>query len=193
MSEFPLTIRRAPVIYVAGPMAGLSWQGMNDWRAEVERRMPDCEIRSPTRGKDWIKRIKLHGTEYEDKPFGTTSAIVKRDHWDVKGSDLMLVNFLDPSMVSIRDILKEHRMLADVRLPDKILDLNTEQVSLGTSVEYGFAHAYHTPIIAIMREKSVHRHVFTLGITLEVVHDLNTGILLARKLLNLPDEEDLET
>ncbi len=192
-TEFPLTMRRAPVIYVAGPMAGLSWQGMNDWRAEVERRMPDCEIRSPTRGKDWIKRIKLHGTEYEDKPFGTTSAIVKRDHWDVKGSDLMLVNFLDPSMVSIRDILKEHRVLADVRLPDKILDLNTEQVSLGTSVEYGFAHAYHTPIIAIMREKSVHRHVFTLGITLEVVHDLNTGILLARKLLNLPDEEDLET
>ncbi|KKL72130.1 hypothetical protein LCGC14_2088030, partial [marine sediment metagenome] len=96
---------------------------------------------------------------------------------------------LDPSMVSIRDILKEHRALPVVKIPDEILDLATEQVSLGTSVEYGFAHAYHTPIIAIMREKSIHRHVFTLGISLEIVHDLNTGIVLARKLLNLPDLE----
>ena len=189
MAEYPFTVRRAPVIYVAGPMAGLNWQGMNDWRVEVERRMPDCEIRSPTRGKDWIKRIKLQGTEYEGKPFGSVGAIVKRDHWDVKGSDLMLVNFLDPSMVSIRDILKEHRALPVVKIPDEILDLATEQVSLGTSVEYGFAHAYHTPIIAIRREKSIHRHVFTLGISLEIVHDLDTGIILARKLLNLPDLE----
>lgn len=185
-----ITIRRAPVIYVAGPMAGLNWQGMNDWREEVERRMPDCEIRSPTRGKDWIRRVrKISGLAYETKPFGSVAAVLKRDHWDVRGSDLVLANFLDPAMVTIRDILKEHGVSTKaMRIPEKILDLGTEQASIGTMVEYGFAHAYHTPVIAIMREKSIHRHVFPLGITLEVVPDLDTGIFLARKLLNLPDE-----
>ena len=75
-----------------------------------------------------------------------------------------------------------------LRVPAKVLDLSTEVASIGTMVEYGFAHAYHTPIIAIMREKSVHRHVFPLGISLEIVPDLDTGLFLARKLLNLPEE-----
>ncbi len=197
-----MTIRRAPVIYVAGPMAGLRWGAMNDWREEVEERMPDCEIRSPTRGKDWIKRVKLQGTEYEGKPFGSVAAIVKRDHWDVKGADLMIANFLYPSMVSIRDILKEHRIPVEAISINKefeqydvkeMLGLDTEKVSLGTATEYGFAHAYHTPVIAIMRQKSIHRHVFTEGISLEIVQDLDTAIFLSRKLLNLPDEPALPT
>lgn len=186
-----ITIRKAPVIYTCGPMAGLNWQGMNDWREEVARRMPDCEIRSPTRGKDWIKRVKkISGLAYAEKPFGSVTAVIKRDHWDVKGSDLVLANFLDPSMVTIRDILKEHHALSGVKLPEEILDLGVEEASIGSMVEYGFAYAYHTPVIAIMREKSVHRHVFPLGISLEIVSNLDTGILLARKLLNLPDLEE---
>ena len=171
-------------------MAGLNWQGMNDWREEVEARMPDCEIRSPTRGKPWIKRVRqISGKPYDEKPFGSVGAIIKRDHWDVRGADLMIANFLDPAEVSIRDILKEHGVAVKaLRVPAKVLDLSTEVASIGTMVEYGFAHAYHTPIIAIMREKSVHRHVFPLGISLEIVPDLDTGIFLARKLLNLPEE-----
>ncbi|KKL53779.1 hypothetical protein LCGC14_2271980, partial [marine sediment metagenome] len=87
MNEVPLTIRRAPVIYVCGPMAGLNWEGMDDWREEVRQRMPDCEIRSPTRGKDWIKDVKqLDGLAYDEQLFGSISAIIKRDHWDVHGS-----------------------------------------------------------------------------------------------------------
>ena len=194
MNDYQLTVRKAPVIYTCGPMAGLNWQGMNDWRQEVADRMPDCEIRSPTRGKDWIKRVrKISGLSYDEKPFGSITAIIKRDHWDVKGSDLVLANFLDPSMVTIMDILKEHHALANVKLPEEILALGTEVASIGSMVEYGFAYAYHTPVIAIMREKSIHRHVFPLGITLEIVPDLDTGIYLARKLLNLPDAPDLET
>ena len=189
-----MTIRRAPVIYVCGPMAGLNWRRMGDWREEVAERMPDCEIRSPTRGKDWIRRAKnISGLAYDEKPFGSVTAIIKRDHWDVRSADLVLANFLDPSMVTIKDILKEHGLSPkDLRISEKILDLGTEQASIGSMVEYGFAYAYHTPVIAIMREKSIHRHVFPLGITLEIVPDLDTGIFLARKLLNLPDEPVVE-
>jgi len=189
-----MTIRKAPVIYVCGPMAGLNWRRMGDWREEVAERMPDCEIRSPTRGKDWIRRVRsITGLAYDEKPFGSVTAIIKRDHWDVRSSDLVLANFLDPSMVTIKDILKEHGLSPkDLRISEKILDLGTEQASIGSMVEYGFAYAYHTPVIAIMREKSIHRHVFPLGITLEIVPDLDTGIFLARKLLNLPDEPVVE-
>ena len=191
MSDYPLTVRKAPIIYVCGPMAGLNWHGMEDWREEVRQRMPDCEIRSPTRGKDWIRKVrKISGLSYDEKPFGSVTAVIKRDHWDVKGSDLMLANFLDPSMVSVEDILKEHsalRAAKELGLTDEYLDLATEQASIGSMVEYGFAYAYHTPVIAVMREKSVHRHVFPIGITLEIVPDLDTGLYLARKLLNLPD------
>lgn len=193
MSIDLITVRKAPVIYTCGPMAGLNWHGMSDWREEVARRMPDCEIRSPTRGKDWIKRVKkISGLAYNEQPFGSIQAIIKRDHWDVRGSDLILANFLDPSMVTIRDILKDHHMATEVNLPEEVLDLGREEASIGSMVEYGFAYAYHTPVIAVMREKSVHRHVFPLGITLEIVPDLDTGIFLARKLLNLPDGEDLK-
>ncbi len=185
-----MTIRKAPVIYVCGPMAGLNWRRMGDWRDEVEQRMPDCEIRSPTRGKDWIRRVKaISGLAYAEKPFGSITAIIKRDHWDVRSSDLVLANFLDPAVVTIRDILKEHGVsLKETRIPSKVLSMGTEQASIGSMVEYGFAYAYHTPVIAVMREKSIHRHVFPLGITLEIVPDLDTGIFLARKLLNLPEE-----
>ncbi len=191
MSDEPLTIRKAPVIYVAGPMAGLTWQGMEDWREEVRQRMPDCEIRSPTRGKDWIKDVKqLDGMDYDKQLFGSIGAVIKRDHWDVKSSDLILANFLDPSMVSVRDILAEHGKLQvakDMGLTDELLALVTVQASIGTGCEYGFAYAYHTPVIAVMRKNSIHRHIFILGITLEVVPTLNAGIFAARKLLNLPD------
>ncbi len=193
MSDYPLTIRKAPVIYVCGPMAGLTWQGMDDWREEVRQRMPDCEIRSPTRGKDWIKDVKqLDGLAYDQQLFGSISAIIKRDHWDVHGSDLMLANFLDPSMMSVRDILAEHGKLQvakDAGLTDELLALATEQASIGSMVEYGFAHAYHTPVIAVMRKNSIYRPVFPLGSSLEIVPPLNAGIFAARKLLNLPDLE----
>lgn len=191
MSEYPLTIRKAPVIYVCGPMAGLNWQGMEDWREEVRVRMPDCEIRSPTRGKDWIQDVKrLDGLAHDKQLFGSISAVIKRDHWDVRGSDLMLANFLDPSMVSIRDILAEHGKLQVAKslgVTDELLALATEQASIGSMVEYGFAHAYHTPVVAVMRKNSIHRHVFPLGISLEIVSTLDAGIFAARKLLNLPD------
>ena len=191
MAEYPFTVRRAPVIYVCGPMAGLNWQGMDDWREEVCLRMPDCEIRSPTRGKDWIKDVKqLEGLAYDEQLFGSIGAIIKRDHWDVKGSDLMLANFLDPSMVSIRDILAEHGKLQVAKnagIAEELLALAAEQASIGSMVEYGFAHAYHIPVIAVMRKNSIHRHAFPLGISLEIVPTLNAGIFASRKLLNLPD------
>ena len=162
-----------PVVYVAGPMTGLAWDDASDWREKVRKALPDCEVRSPLRGKAWLQRESVIESSEYPKPFGSDNAIIKRDHWDVQCADLVIANFEDTAIV-----------------PDPHNEAHGDQVaSIGTCFELAWAYEFGTPIISIIPEGNIHRHAFIEAASLEIVKDLETAITLAHTLLNL-DAQD---
>ena len=149
-----------PIVYVAGPMSHLSWEEMNGWREEVRQALPECEVLSPLRGKEWIKNMPARLTPKEyPQPFGSSKAITRRDHWDVTHSDLIIVN-------------------AHGR--------REGGVGRATVCEMAWAWDHHIPIILIVGQGDPFQdHVFIMEFSLEIVLDLETAISLTRTLLNL--------
>ena len=183
-----------PVVYVAGPMTGLEWDSANDWREKVRVALPDCEVRSPLRGKAWLQQESVIESSEYPMPFGSKNAIIKRDHWDVQCADLVLANFEDTARVTIRDLLSQHGIKGEgiPGLTDAMLNISQELTSTGTCFEMGWGYEFGTPIIAIIPEHNIHRHAFIEAASLEIVKDLKTALSLARLLLNLPADGHAE-
>ncbi len=163
-----------PIIYVAGPMTGLEWDGANDWRERVREALPDCEVRSPLRGKAWLKRESVIESSEYPMPFGSKNAIIKRDHWDVQCADLVIANFENTAICGMCD-------------PDESVG-DHQIASIGTCFELAWAYEFGTPVISIIPEGNIHRHAFIQAASLEIVRDLETALKLARLLLNLDAE-----
>jgi nucleoside 2-deoxyribosyltransferase len=112
-------------IYLAGPITGLTHdEARYGWRQEFASMMPDhifCS--SPMRGKEFLKNhgILSSGSDYPDHAMATASGITTRDYNDVKTCDAMVACFLESG----------------------------GRPSLGTAMEYGFAHAHQKPVIAV--------------------------------------------
>ena len=157
-----------PVVYVAGPMTGLEWDDANDWREKVRVALPNCEVRSPLRGKAWLQRESVIESSEYPMPFGSKNAIIKRDHWDVQCADLVIANFEGTAMVDYEEGI-----------------VVTQVASIGTCFELAWAYEFGTPIISIIPEGNIHRHAFVLAASLEIVQDLETALSLSRVLLNL--------
>lgn len=158
-----------PVVYVAGPMTGLAWDDAYDWREKVRIALPDCEVRSPLRGKAWLRRENVIESSEYPMPFGSKNAIIKRDHWDVQCADLVIANFEDTAVGKLQ-----------------VEDFDNAQIaSIGTCFELAWAYEFGTPIISIIPEGNIHRHAFIEAASLEIVPDLETAITLAHTLLNL--------
>jgi hypothetical protein len=164
-----------PVVYVAGPMTGLEWDDANDWREKVRMALPDCEVRSPLRGKAWLRQETVIESSEYPKPFGSKNAIIKRDHWDVQCADLVIANFEDTAIVDLGEC-GDTGHLGCGKHP---------VASIGTCFELAWAYEFGTPIISIIPEGNIHRHAFIAAASLEIVSDLKTAISLARTLLNL--------
>lgn len=113
-------------IYLAGPITGLSYKdARGGWRQEFASLMPEhIKCLSPMRGKDALSNETiLRGDPnmcYTD-PMASVSAILMRDFNDVKNCDVMVACFLGATSISI-----------------------------GTCVEFGFAHALRKPVILVM-------------------------------------------
>jgi len=157
-----------PVVYVAGPMTGLGWDDANDWREKVRTALPDCEVRSPLRGKAWLRQETVIESSEYPKPFGSKNAIIKRDHWDVQCADLVIANFKGTAFIEYGGG-----------------EVITQVASIGTCFELAWAYEFGTPIISIIPEGNIHRHPFILAASLEIVKDLDTALSLAQLLLNL--------
>jgi nucleoside 2-deoxyribosyltransferase len=123
-------------IYLAGPITGLNYgEARYGFREEFTRIMgrlvgDKVACVSPMRGKDALEDLynssAITGTpsmDYADVPISTDKAIVTRDFHDVSTCDMMLASFL-----------------------------GAKEVSIGTCVEFGFAHAARTPIILVMEK-----------------------------------------
>jgi nucleoside 2-deoxyribosyltransferase len=136
---------KKPLVYLAGGIAGLSFDDCTDWRrlAAGLLRERGIETLDPMRGKNALasrNKGKI-GTSFHDYEnlgaFFTSRGIMTRDFNDVKSCDALLVNLLTDTLS--RDIN------------------NIAKPSLGTVMELGWAYALQKPaIVAIERSGNPH-------------------------------------
>jgi len=114
-------------IYLSGPISGLTFGECTDWREYVASKLPGSI--SPLRGKEFLKSVGVINQSYEHHPFATAKGITTRDRNDVYTCDLMLVNLLGASKITI-----------------------------GTMIEVGWADAFRKPIVLVMEPDNLHSH-----------------------------------
>lgn len=121
-------------IYLAGPISGLTYDAArNGWRAEFSMALDALDndhifCASPMRAKQFLSDVGKIDASYEMHPLATAAGITTRDYNDVRTADAMVACFLD-----------------------------SDAPSLGTAVEFGYAHAHRVPIIIVARDGDVHR------------------------------------
>lgn len=137
------------MVYLAGPISGLTYNDSTDWREKVARVLaPDFTVFSPMRGKESLaaEGVILDGstTKYED-PMLTDAAIFKRDFNDVWRADLLLINLLGATVPS-----------------------------QGTCFEMAWAYLLHKPVVLVMEDHgNPHEHLFVRQTALVRVQHLS--------------------
>lgn len=138
---------KKPVLYLAGPMSGMSWAQATSWRNVIHELLGSAfEIRDPFRGKPDLEGMD-HLPHNAESIFGGDRAIFRRDRHDVRGADVVLTCFL-----------------------------HAQQASIGTCVELGWADAWQIPVVTLMDEDNVHSHPFVREISSFLVHRLGDAL-----------------
>ena len=88
-----------PRVYLAGPIAGLTYDDALDWRAQASAALSirGIEALSPMRSKHALadRTISMNYRDYaKSGPFYTSRGIMTRDYNDVRRADALLVNLL---------------------------------------------------------------------------------------------------
>lgn len=117
-------------VYLAGPIAGLSWTATKTWRAEARDELAKYGILGldPLRGKEYLADMAEMPME-ADYALSTAHAITVRDRWDCTRSDAVLVNLI-----------------------------GADKVSIGTVMEIAWADSVRHPSIVAMEPGNVHDH-----------------------------------
>jgi nucleoside 2-deoxyribosyltransferase len=114
-------------VYLAGPITGLSFDKAVNWREEFIKRLPPEIIGlSPLRAKDYLEGEPEIAACYENagRVLSTERGISARDFFDVKRSDLIVVNM--------------H---------------GADKASIGTAMEIAAARVLQIPVIMVMEPK----------------------------------------
>jgi len=144
-------------VYLAGPITGLAYGEAEDWRAYAKAVLSPIKAFSPLRGKEYLASLgALSGTGEEYAHLGVLSlprGVMTRDRFDATRCDVLLVNLLGATRVSI-----------------------------GTVMEIAWADLVRTPIVVAMEPDNVHRHMMideaigyqldTLDAALDVVRSI---------------------
>lgn len=121
------------LVYLAGPITGLSYQGSTSWRDGVADQLVKSNKGivgvSPMRFKKHLKDETNIGDCYEKNPMASQRGITTRDRFDVSRSDLILFNLL-----------------------------GAEKVSIGTMIEVGWGDMLRKPMVFAMDLKGIHSH-----------------------------------
>jgi nucleoside 2-deoxyribosyltransferase len=145
------------LVYLAGPISGLTYAGGQGWREYVAQALPQ-EIRaiSPLRAKaQMLSRVGVIEDSYEDNPLTSTSGITTRDRQDCTRADAVLFNMLGATRVSV-----------------------------GTCMEFGWADAHRIPIILVMEKSgNVHDHPMVRGVTGFRVDNLDDALKILEAVL----------
>lgn len=145
-------------VYLAGPISGLDWITATEWRQYVEDELSDfgIECLSPLRFKDFLATEKSIRDSYPNHALANTRAIYTRDRWDVSRCDVVLVNFLGATKVSI-----------------------------GTIMEIAWADMLKKPIVYLADENNIHNHAMVMESIGFRAHSLEEAVDVVKALLNV--------
>lgn len=147
------------LIYLAGPISGLTYDGAVDWRNTVKETLDDAskgqiQCLSPMRHKDYLLNESKIKDDYE-QILSSQRGITARDRFDATRCDLLFVNFL-----------------------------GAKKVSIGTVLEIAWADSQRIPIILVMEdENNPHEHSMVRELCPFRVNNLEEGIEIAYKIL----------
>lgn len=152
-----------PSVYLAGPITGLTYDEGNDWREAVREDLEAVGITaySPLRAKNFLRAIGvLDSAGTPDSaymglnPLSEPKGITARDRFDATRSDVVLMNLLGATRVSI-----------------------------GTMIEAGWADAARRPIVIAMEEDNVHRHAMLNEVAGFIVPTLEEAVAVVKAVL----------
>lgn len=118
-------------VYLAGPITGCTYGGCTDWRNDFAKAMPDCiESFSPMRFKKHLENAGPIADNYPEHVLCSQRGIMSRDYFDCTRADIVVVNLLGATRVSI-----------------------------GTVMEMAWAYGNQIPTVVIMeKEGNLHEH-----------------------------------
>lgn len=151
------------LVYLSGPITGLTYEGCTDWREYASNALADLGIEalSPMRGKEFLKGkgLILDGSSAVISNFmSQDKAIVTRDRWDTTRSDMVLMNLIGATAVSI-----------------------------GTVGELFWADAARVPVVLCIEPKNnIHEHPFVRELSGYRCDSLDAGLDLVGAALSRP-------
>lgn len=122
-------------VYLAGAISGLTFDGANDWRVGAEEFLAGRGVKglSPLRGKEYLRALgELSPQCAQEGKAGILSlprSIMTRDFYDATRCDVLLVNLLGATRVSI-----------------------------GTVMEIAWGFQSRIPVVCAMETGNVHEH-----------------------------------
>ncbi len=146
------------LVYLAGPISGLTYGECTDWRNTVAAALNSDKVETltPLRGKHFLSgKGAIHSGSYDDTII-SAKGITRRDMFDTLRSTAVFVNLL-----------------------------GTKQVSIGTCMEIAWAYQAQIPTVVLMEPGSVHRnHVMIQESCTYIADSVEQGIELMKYLLN---------
>lgn len=144
------------LVYLAGPITGLSYDKSANWREYVSKKLPKhIKALSPLRGKDYLKSEKALEDFYDINALSTQKGITCRDRYDVMRCDLIFVNLLGATRISI-----------------------------GTVMEIAWADILRKPIILVMEDGNIHSHSMIREVSGYIVKDLEIAITITQSIFS---------
>lgn len=140
-------------VYLAGPITGLTYEGATDWRKQAAAALDSDIVQtlSPLRGKDYLLgRGVLHSGDYPEV-MSTAKGINRRDRFDTERSEVILVNLLGATKVSI-----------------------------GTVMEIAWAHQAGNIVLVVMEKDNIHRHAMIEDSTTYLTDNLDHAYEIVR-------------
>lgn len=100
------------LVYLAGPISGLTYDGAEDWRQFAKNELGIAGIKavSPLRGKDYLRGIPALTADCAGygalNCMSSPRGIMTRDRYDATRCDALLVNLLGADRVSIGTVME---------------------------------------------------------------------------------------
>jgi nucleoside 2-deoxyribosyltransferase len=144
------------LVYLAGPISGLTFASAEDWRSEARAKLkPPIFGLSPLRCKNYLSgELALASIGYEGHPLSTPQGITSRDRFDCQRADVVLFNFA-----------------------------GADRVSIGTCIEIGWADSARRPMVAIMEPGNLHDHAIVRAAVPFIVGTLDEAVGLIHAIL----------
>ena len=143
-------------VYLAGPITGLGYAAATRWREQAKLALaPNIACYSPLRGKEHLYAETVIRGDYPGHALTSAAGITARDRLDCTTCDLLLVNLLGAT-----------------------------QVSVGTCIELGWADAHRTPIVLVMEpDGNPHEHPIVSALAPFRAATLDEALALIRAIL----------